>query len=96
MKTRKERKQSKTDWERLQKLSCGDEEIDLTDIPEISDDSWANSVLHSKPKKKAISVRLDEDVIEYLKNEGPNYQTRMNEILRKYVEFKRGRADNHR
>ena len=37
------------------------------------------------PKKQAISIRLDEDLIEFFKAEGPGYQRRINAVLRGYV-----------
>ena len=37
-------------------------------------------------QKKAISIRVNQDIIEYFKSEGPNYQTRMHEVLRAYVD----------
>jgi len=41
------------------------------------------------PKKKAISIRVDEDVLDFFKNEGAGYQRRMNAVLRSYMQQKR-------
>ena len=41
------------------------------------------------PKKKAISIRVDEDVLDYFKKEGAGYQRRMNAVLRSYMQQKR-------
>ena len=38
------------------------------------------------PKKKAISIRVDEDVLDYFRKEGPGYQRRMNAVLRSYMQ----------
>ena len=40
------------------------------------------------PKKKAISIRVDEDVLDYFKKEGAGYQRRMNAVLRSYMQQK--------
>lgn len=60
-----------------------DDQIDLSDIPEITD--WSNAVRHNqfyRPVKQQTSIRLDADVLAWFKAQGKGYQTRMNEILR--------------
>ena len=47
------------------------------------------AVLVIPPKKKAISIRVDEDVLDYFKKEGAGYQRRMNAVLRSYMQQKR-------
>ncbi|GGG63997.1 BrnA antitoxin family protein [Edaphobacter dinghuensis] len=61
-----------------------DSEIDLSDIPEMPADAWKNAVRGRfyRPVKKAVSLRLDADVIAWLKKDGEGYQTRANRILR--------------
>lgn len=52
---------------------------------------WSKAEVVVPPKKQAISIRLDQDLIEFFKNEGPGYQRRINAVLRGYVrERKRG------
>jgi uncharacterized protein (DUF4415 family) len=59
-----------------------DEKIDLSDIPEIkSFDGWIRGRFY-RPVKKPVTVRMDADVLSWLKSEGDGYQTRMNQILR--------------
>jgi uncharacterized protein (DUF4415 family) len=53
------------------------------------DFDWSEAVLVIPPKKKAISIRVDEDVLDYFKTEGAGYQRRMNAVLRSYMEQKR-------
>jgi uncharacterized protein (DUF4415 family) len=59
-----------------------DREIDLTDIPEIKD--WSKAVVGRfyRPLKKSVTIRLDADVLAWLKAGGRGYQTRINRILR--------------
>ena len=67
----------------LAKGTVPDEQLDLSDIPEITD--WSNAVRHRqfyRPVKQQTSVRLDADVLAWLKDQGKGYQTRMNKILR--------------
>ena len=61
-----------------------DSKIDYSDIPPLDDAFWKNAVRSPfyKPTKTHASVRLDSDVLVWLKAQGKGYQTRMNEILR--------------
>ena len=87
-----ERRKSETNWARVKALT--DKEIDASiandpDWAEFKDVDWSNAVLVIPPKKKAISIRVDEDVLDYFKQHGAGYQRRMNAVLRSYVEQKR-------
>jgi uncharacterized protein (DUF4415 family) len=89
---RLERRKSETDWKRLHSLT--DEEIEAAiandpDWAEFKDLDWSEAVLVIPPKKKAISIRVDEDVLDFFKNEGAGYQRRMNAVLRSYMQQKR-------
>ncbi len=67
----------------LAKGTVPDDQLDLSDIPEITD--WSNAIRHGqffRPVKQQMSVRLDADVLAWLKAQGKGYQTRMNKILR--------------
>jgi uncharacterized protein (DUF4415 family) len=59
-----------------------DEDIDLSDMPEVLD--WSNAEIGKfyRPPKKPVTIRLDADVIEWLKGFGKGYQTRANLLLR--------------
>jgi uncharacterized protein (DUF4415 family) len=89
---RLERRKSETDWARLDALT--DEEIEASiandpDWAEFKDIDWSKAVLVIPPKKKAISIRVDEDVLDYFRKEGAGYQRRMNAVLRSYMQQKR-------
>jgi uncharacterized protein (DUF4415 family) len=80
----------KTDWAALDALTDEEIEAAIAKDPDWSDDwNWGEAVLVIPPKKKAISIRLDEDVLDYFKKEGAGYQQRMNAVLRSYMEQKR-------
>lgn len=65
-----------------------DEEIERTADPEyanLPDDFWEGAKLVIPPPKQAVSIRVDEDVLEWFRSQGPRYQTRMNAVLRSYM-----------
>ena len=59
-----------------------DEDIDTSDIPEIMDGSKAVVGKFYRPIKSSVTIRLDADVLAWLKRSGPGYQTRINTLLR--------------
>ena len=63
-----------------------DEEIDYSEIPEAGPEFWAKAKTLMPTPKKAVYVRLDRDVLEWLKAEGKGYQTCMNAMLRALME----------
>jgi uncharacterized protein (DUF4415 family) len=87
----------KTNWAKLRKLTDAEIEASIKDAPDGSDDfDWSEAVLVIPPKKKAISIRVDEDVLDYFKHEGAGYQRRMNAVLRSYMDQKRKTAARKR
>ena len=56
--------------------------MELADLPS---DFWADAELTMPVAKEAISLRVDEDVLEWFRSLGPRYQTRMNAVLRTYM-----------
>ena len=61
-----------------------DSEIDTSDIAPLDDAFWKNAVQNPfyKPTKTSTTVRVDSDVLAWLKGQGKGYQTKMNAILR--------------
>jgi uncharacterized protein (DUF4415 family) len=59
-----------------------DEDIDLSDMPEVLDWSKAEIGKFYRPSKRSVTMRLDGDVIDWLKGYGRGYQTRVNLLLR--------------
>jgi len=80
-------KASKTDWERLAKQN--DQDIDTSDIPELGEDFFRRAELRV-PVKRAVTIRLDADVLEWFKGQGTGYQTRINQLLRQYMQAHQG------
>lgn len=61
-----------------------DSEIDFSDIPPLKDSFWKNAVRNPfyRPVKRQLTVRLDADVVAWLRRQGKGYQTRLNKVLR--------------
>lgn len=79
---------SKTGWKRL--AAQKDSEIDTSNIPKLGDDFFREAELRLPPKQ-AITIRLDADVLEWFKEQGQGYQTRINQLLRRYMQNKQQR-----
>jgi len=81
-------KKSQTDWKRIDALT--DEDIDLEETPEISAEKFARSIVRRglKPvsRKTQLTLRIDSDVLEFYKKQGAGYQTKINALLRAYME----------
>ncbi len=77
------KKTSKTDWDKLSILD--DSQIDMSDIPEISEEFFQNAKIRV-PTKQPVTLRIDSDVLAWFKSGGAGYQTRINQLLRRYME----------
>ncbi|MGA2078217.1 MAG: BrnA antitoxin family protein [Terriglobia bacterium] len=63
-----------------------DAEIDYSEIPPLSRSFFTKARVPWPPAKKQLSIRLDADVLDWLKSQGRGYQTRINRILRAAME----------
>jgi uncharacterized protein (DUF4415 family) len=83
-------RKGKTDWARVDALTDEDIAKAVANDPDAApiDIDWSDAVLVIPPKKKAISIRVDEDVLDFFKRDGEGYQRRMNAVLRSYMEQK--------
>jgi uncharacterized protein (DUF4415 family) len=74
---------------RLEKLAAmPEEDIDLSDIPEITAKQWASGhPSHYRPVKTPVTIRLDADVVGWFKDKAGDapYQTEINRVLRQHV-----------
>ena len=89
LEARRARGESKTDLARVRAKSEAELEQDIAADPDFCDvpNDWyvAAKALMPTPKK-LLSLRLDPEVIDWFKEQGPGYQTRMNAVLRAFVE----------
>ncbi len=77
-------KPTKSDLKRIDAMK--DEDIDYTDIPEVDAAFFEKARVVVPPGKQQVTVRLDSDVLAWLKDQGRGYQTRINAILRAYYD----------
>lgn len=79
---------SETNWQRLDFMT--DEEIDLSDCPEITPEQFAKAVVRRglpiNKNKAQVTLRVDSDVLEWFKSQGRGYQTQINSLLRSYMD----------
>jgi uncharacterized protein (DUF4415 family) len=79
---------SRTDWKRVDALN--NRRIDFSDTPELTPEMFARAVvrrgLKPVPRKKQLTLRIDSNVLEWYKRQGPGYQTRINALLRAYMQ----------
>lgn len=87
-----DRRKGKTDWARFDAMTADEVKAAIANDPdwaEFNDIDWSNAVFVIPAKKKAISIRVDEDVLDFFKKEGEGYQRRMNAVLRSYMNQKK-------
>ncbi|QIL44135.1 BrnA antitoxin family protein [Acidovorax sp. HDW3] len=78
---------------RLQALAAmPDEPIDYSDTPGLPDAVWMKAAAQLPHTKKQITLRVDADVLEFFRHTGARYQSRMNAVLRSYVEAHKAHA----
>jgi len=81
---------SPAELDQLAKLAAmPDEDIDLSDIPEITDEAWEHARRRGfyKPVKQPVTMRLDADIVAWFKDHAGDkpYQTEINRVLRRHV-----------
>jgi len=81
------------DVARVRRMS--EREIEATSPPELANlpaGFWDGATLMPPVIKQAVSLRLDPDVLEWFREQGPRYQSRMNAVLRTYMTQMRSRS----
>ena len=81
-----------TDWAEVEALT--EEQIERlaqadTENPATTADDWAHGVVGLPPLKMPVNAKFDADVVAWFKSQGRGYQTRMNAVLRLYMETHR-------
>ncbi|MBL0935298.1 MAG: BrnA antitoxin family protein [Rhizobiaceae bacterium] len=73
---------------RLKELAARrDDQIDYSDIPELGADFWKNArIVEPATTKQQLTIRIDTDVLDWFRARGKGYQSRMNAVLRAYVD----------
>jgi len=95
--SRDDPRRGKTDLERLRRLTDAEIDASIANDPDWGDDwNWSNAVLVIPPKKTAISIRVDDDVLTFFKKQGVGYQRRINAVLRSYMDQTGGKKRKKR
>jgi uncharacterized protein (DUF4415 family) len=63
--------------------------VDELEVEAMSTVAWVEASVRDQTRKKLISLRVDPEVIEFFKAQGPGYQTRMNAVLTAYMQVKK-------
>ena len=86
-----ERGEDLTDWAYVDSLT--EEELEASiDFEDEGEFDWDNAFVGLPGPKRQITVRLDQDLIDWFKQQGRGYQTRMNAVLRSYVDAQKRAA----
>lgn len=72
-----------------------DSRIDFLDIPELDAEFWETAEVAYPEPTKTVTIRLDRDVLAWFKSAGKGYQSRMNAVLRSYMENVERRRSGH-
>jgi uncharacterized protein (DUF4415 family) len=88
----KKNMKDETDWTKINAMT--DEDIDCSDNPVTDASFWASAKLVMPESKVSLGVRFDRDIVNWFKSKGPGYQTRMNAVLRAYMEAQEHSTEN--
>ncbi len=77
-------KESRTDWKKL--AAKPDAEIDTSNVPQLDKEFFRHAEVRMPRAKQMVSLRLDIDILDWFKRQGKGYQTKINAVLRAYVE----------
>jgi uncharacterized protein (DUF4415 family) len=87
------RGEDKTDWARVDAMTEEELERAIAEDPDSDPPiDWSSFELSGNTSKQGVYIRLDPDVLEHFRKDGRGYQTRINAVLRAYVEEMRKRA----
>jgi uncharacterized protein (DUF4415 family) len=70
-----------------------DSAIDTSDIPELDDLFWENAKMVKPSHKKAISIRIDDETLDWFKSQGKGYQSLINTVLPSYVHHQQKKSE---
>lgn len=86
-----EQGRSATDWEALKALSAVEVEAAAASDPDTRGwvIDWSNAVVQPDARKTSVTMRLDPDVLAFFKEQGRGYQTKINAVLRAYMDHMR-------
>lgn len=82
-----------TEWSQFDALTDADIEVAVNSDPDaasLADEAWFEAARVVVPNtKQAVSIRLDRDVLEWFRTNSDRYQTKINNVLRAYMEHEK-------
>ena len=84
MKAKNTIRESRTDWNRLETMP--DSDVDCSDIPKLDKAFFQRAQVRMPTRKRSISLRVDPGILDWFQRQGRGYQTRINAVLKAYVE----------
>ncbi|MGJ0393494.1 MAG: BrnA antitoxin family protein [Methylocystis sp.] len=85
------RGEDKSDWKRAAAMTEAEIEAAIADDPDEAEMAvdWSQTSIEAPQPKATLNMRIDRDVLEFFRSQGKGYQTRINAVLRSYVEHMR-------
>jgi len=81
----------RTDWDRVKRTTSAEIEAQAKADGDLAPEGWQhNAIMGLPPKKEPVNLRIDSDVLDWFRQSGKGYQTRMNNVLRAFVTSRRG------
>jgi uncharacterized protein (DUF4415 family) len=77
------KRESRTNWRKLAALP--EDKIDTSEVPELDEGFFREAALRLPQAKQMVSIRIDRDVLDWFRQQGKGYQTKINAILQAYV-----------
>jgi uncharacterized protein (DUF4415 family) len=91
LEAKRRRGESRTDWAKVDAVTENGLEASIAANPDDvhEEPDWSQAVKGLRPRKEHINIRIDADVLDWFRNKGRGYQTRINNVLRAFVESRR-------
>ena len=82
------RGEDRTDWERVKAMTDAEVEAAIASDPDEAgmEVDWSKAVAYGRARKRMMTIRLDPDVLDFFQGMGRGYQTKINAVLRAYME----------
>lgn len=95
LRAKREKGESRSELDAVRRMSEAELETSIAEDPDwknVPRDWWKDALPVMPGPKKLLSLRLDPDVVDWFRAEGPGYQTRMNAVLRAYMQARTKRS----
>jgi uncharacterized protein (DUF4415 family) len=88
LRAKSERGETRSDWAKAAAMTDAEIEADIASDPDEAGMviDWDSATIEMPQPKTTLNMRIDRDVLDYFRKTGKGYQTRINAILRSYVE----------